>query len=384
MSQFIYFTPEEKARAQNTDLVSLLRAQGERPVRSGREFRTPNDPSITVRGNKWFDHSARVGGYAVSFVQRYYRLPYQEAVLLLLSRKNRKTYEQAKPVNEVSKAFALPEPYGTMRRMYAYLMRQRHINREVISAFVHEKLLYEDKHHNCVFVGLDGSGETKHAHIRSTNSEGQVFRMNIEGSASEHCFHKNGTDKSLYVFEAPIDLLSHIMLVFLLAALENDEDKKLFTEIYEQYRPQMERTAMHFLKSHADIEDAVQNAFMQMIRHFEKIYEIPCEELSFWIISIVKNEALMIIRKSQKTVPLEDWDGLVRESENTSDYTELVDLFTKLPPSYRSVLEMKILHGFSDKEVAAHLGISETAVSSRASRGRSLLREIVKKEGFCI
>ena len=70
MSKFIYFTPEEKARAQNTDLVSLLRAQGERPVRSGREFRTPNDPSITVRGNKWFDHSARVGGSAVSFVQR--------------------------------------------------------------------------------------------------------------------------------------------------------------------------------------------------------------------------------------------------------------------------------------------------------------------------
>ena len=212
MSQFIYFTPEEKARAQNTDLVSLLRAQGERPVRSGREFRTPNDPSITVRGNKWFDHSARVGGYAVSFVQRYYRLPYQEAVLLLLGRKNRKTYEQAKPVNEVSKAFALPEPYGTMRRMYAYLMRQRHIDREVISAFVHEKLLYEDKHHNCVFVGLDDSGEAKHAHIRSTNSEGRVFRMNIEGSTSEHCFHKNGTDKSLYVFEAPIDLLSHITL----------------------------------------------------------------------------------------------------------------------------------------------------------------------------
>ena len=72
MSKYIYFTPEEKARAQNTDLVSLLRTQGERPVRSGREFRTPNDPSITVRGNKWFDHSKREGGYAVSFVQRYY------------------------------------------------------------------------------------------------------------------------------------------------------------------------------------------------------------------------------------------------------------------------------------------------------------------------
>ena len=196
----------------NTDLVSLLRAQGERPVRSGREFRTPNDPSVTVRGNKWFDHSKREGGYAVSFVQRYYRLPYQEAVLLLLGRKNGKSYEQAKPAKEAPKPFALPEPYGAMRRMYAYLMRQRHIDREVISYFVHEKLLYEDKHHNCVFVGVDGSGEAKHAHIRSTNSEGRVFRMNIESSASEHCFHKDGTDKSLYVFEAPIDLLSHITL----------------------------------------------------------------------------------------------------------------------------------------------------------------------------
>ena len=41
MSKFVYFTLEEKARAQNTDLVSLLRAQGARPIRSGREYRTP-------------------------------------------------------------------------------------------------------------------------------------------------------------------------------------------------------------------------------------------------------------------------------------------------------------------------------------------------------
>ena len=41
MAKFIYFTPEEKARAQNTDLVSLLRAQGERPIRSGREYHIP-------------------------------------------------------------------------------------------------------------------------------------------------------------------------------------------------------------------------------------------------------------------------------------------------------------------------------------------------------
>lgn len=45
--------------------------------------------------------------------------------------------------------------------------------------------------------------------------------------------------------------------------------------------------------------------------------------------------------KSQKMVSLEDWDGYVIDSENVLDYTELVTLFTKLPLSYRAVLEMK-------------------------------------------
>ena len=52
MAKFIYFTPEEKARAQNTDLVSLLRAQGERPIRSGREYRIPITESQNLRPNR--------------------------------------------------------------------------------------------------------------------------------------------------------------------------------------------------------------------------------------------------------------------------------------------------------------------------------------------
>ena len=74
------------------------------------------------------------------------------------------------------------------------------------------------------------------------------------------------------------------MLAVLLAALESDTDRQKFIEIYEKYHVQMERTAMRILKEQSDVEDAVQNAFMQMIRHFEKIFEIPCEELPFWII----------------------------------------------------------------------------------------------------
>ena len=89
------------------------------------------------------------------------------------------------------------------------------------------------------------------------------------------------------------------MLAFFLAALESEDDKRKFVAVYEQYHKKMEMIALHILGSQHDAEDAVQNAFLQIIRHFEKIYEIPCEELPFWIISIVKNEALMILRKKR-------------------------------------------------------------------------------------
>ena len=174
------------------------------------------------------------------------------------------------------------------------------------------------------------------------------------------------------------------MLAVLLAALESDADREKFKEIYERYHGQMERTAIRILKEQSDVEDAVQNAFMQIIRHFDKIFEIPSEELPFWCISIVKNEALSILRKGKRIVPLEDWDGFTENIDDISGYTELVDLFTQLPETYRSVLEMKILHGYSDRETAKRLGISETAVSTRATRGRALLRKIVEKEGFCV
>lgn len=174
------------------------------------------------------------------------------------------------------------------------------------------------------------------------------------------------------------------MMAVLLAALESDADRQKFIEIYEQYHVQMERTAICILKEQSDVEDAVQNAFMQIIRHFEKIFEIPCEELPFWIISIVKNEARIILRKNQRTVPLEDWDRLTKSIDDISGYTELVDLFTRLPQTYRSVLEMKMLYGYSDNEISKRMGISKTAVSSRATRGRAMLREIVGREGFCV
>ena len=174
------------------------------------------------------------------------------------------------------------------------------------------------------------------------------------------------------------------MISYLLAILENDEDKQKFIELYEEHHVRVEQTALRILKDPHAAEDAVQNTFLQVIRHFDKISEIPCKKLGFWLISIAKNEALMILRHKRREIPQEDWDTFSADVSDPTSYNELVHLFSQLPPTYRAALEMRLINGYSGKEIAQHLGISEPAVNTRISRGRALLREIAVKEGFHI
>ena len=214
MSTYIHFTEEQKQRAASVDLEEFLRCRGEKLLASGREKRLARDHSVTIRGNEWYDHAEERGGHAVSFVQRFYHLSYPEAVTMLLGGELGTVYPSAQErVEEPPKPFVLPPANSNMRRVYAYLVKHRNIDRSVVAHFAREKLLYEDaKYHNAVFVGTDEEGIPHHAHKRSTNSYGKAFRLNVEGCDPRYSFHHIGTDGSLYVFEAPIDMLSYITL----------------------------------------------------------------------------------------------------------------------------------------------------------------------------
>ena len=214
MGTFVYFTDDQKLLANSVDLAEFLRRRGEKLIRSGREYRLSSDHSVTVRGNEWFDHADERGGHAVSFVQKHYGLSYPDAVLMLLGGEQGIAYPPAQEREpEPPKPFELPPAHSNMRRVYAYLVKRRHIDREVIATFATAGLLYEDaEYHNCVFVGRDENGIARHAHKRSVNSVGKAFRINVEGSLPQYSFHHIGSSDSLYVFEAPIDLLSFVTL----------------------------------------------------------------------------------------------------------------------------------------------------------------------------
>ena len=222
MGIYIHFTDEQKQRANSVDLVEFLQIQGEKLLPSGREKRLASDRSITVRGNEWYDHALEQGGLAIDFVQNFYGLSFPESVTTLLGGEQGEVYNRAKERKQTEqKNFELPPKNSDMRRVFAYLIKNRYIDRNVVSFFAKQKLLYESceqsadktkEYHNAVFVGYDENEVPCHAHKRGIYSNGKSFKGNVENSNPCYSFHYTGTSNRLYVFEAPIDMMSFITI----------------------------------------------------------------------------------------------------------------------------------------------------------------------------
>ena len=217
---YIPFTEEQKITANSVELADFLRMRGEKLERAGREYKliysdgSGRHDSITMSGSTWFDHKNQVGGGPIKFMQYHYGMSFPESIQALLGYTvlpQRSPPKQEKA--EEKREFRLPEANTDMHRVFAYLIKQRFIAPDIISFFAKNHTLYEDKeHHNAVFVGVDENGVPKQAHKRSTSTFGKSFRQTIEGSDTKYSFVHFGNSEKLFVFEAPIDMLSFLTL----------------------------------------------------------------------------------------------------------------------------------------------------------------------------
>lgn len=208
-TEYRHFTQEQRERARSTDLVALLQSRGEALKRSGQEYQWRDGAQkVTVRGNLWFHQYERVGGDAVDFVRRFYGLDYPQAVEFLLGSNTLPLIECHSEKERPE--FQLPPPNDNLRRVAAYLVNRRGIGRDIFYAFVRRGMIYESaQHHNAVFVGFDSGGVPRHAHLRGC---GGSFKGNAAASDPQYSFHWSGSSDRLYLFEAPIDLLSYLTL----------------------------------------------------------------------------------------------------------------------------------------------------------------------------
>lgn len=207
-----YYTKEQIGLAKNVDLVALLRRQGEVLTKSGSDYlwREGYD-KVNIRGNLWYHHYENVGGDALDFVLKFYNMNLTDAVAFLLDY-NGSNLNCPDEQPEIQKKLYIPEANNSMRRIFAYLVNDRCLDKNIVYAFVHRKLIYESAtHHNVVFVGYDKNLDIRHIHMRGSTTNSQ-YKSSTEGSDLRYCFHWNGTSDTLYLFEAPIDLLSYITL----------------------------------------------------------------------------------------------------------------------------------------------------------------------------
>ncbi len=253
---YIPFTDEQKILANSVNLEEFLRMRGEKLERVGREHKliyydsSGKHDSITLRGSTWFDHKNQVGGGAIKFMQEFYGMDFQTAVQELLGQRvTPLSHSPPKAIaKEEKKEFRLPQANTNMHRVYAYLIKQRFIAPEVITHFAKQHTLYEDKeHHNAVFVGVDENGVPRQASKRSTNSYGNSFRITCQGSDTRYSFAHFGESKRLYVFEAPIDMMSFLTLY------QKDWQKHSCIAMNGVY----ENSVLTALKNHSNLREIV-------------------------------------------------------------------------------------------------------------------------------
>lgn len=199
----MYYTQEQIDRANQADLVLFLQSQGEPLERAGQEYRWKRHDSLTVRGNKWYRHSQSKGGGPVDFVMEFFGKSFTEAVELLTGEKG------AAPPQD-SPQFRLPPRSPDNRTARNYLTAARRIDEDVTGFFFASGDIYEDAaHHNAVFVGRDEDGIPRYAHSKGTVGN---FRLDVKGSDKAFNFCYRGEGERLFVFEAPVDLLSFLCL----------------------------------------------------------------------------------------------------------------------------------------------------------------------------
>ena len=116
------------------------------------------------------------------------------------------------PIEKEYKPFELPPRNDRMSRVFSYLLLTRGVDKDVLFEFVRNKMIYESAdYHNAVFVGYDSSGKPRHAHKRGTVTN-NPYKGNVAGSQPEFSFHWYGTSDKMFLFEAPIDMLSYISM----------------------------------------------------------------------------------------------------------------------------------------------------------------------------
>ena len=160
-------------------------------------------------------------------------------------------------------------------------------------------------------------------------------------------------------------------------------DRRSQKAIYDLLSAKMFAVCLRYMGDRDVAEDILQDGFVTL---FSKLDSYSGDgSFEGWARKIFVNTALMSLRKKDVLKQSEDvdtaWNVLSEDPTPIQKitYDELLDCIAELPPGFRTVFNMYVVEGYSHKEIAEELGISETTSRSQLLRARAMLQGKIKK-----
>ena len=158
---------------------------------------------------------------------------------------------------------------------------------------------------------------------------------------------------------------------------DENMDNAQFKIIVEKYANTIYRTTLSFCNNISDAEDAVQNAFIKLMK-----CDIDFQDdnhIKKWLTKVAINECKMLWRSYWYKNIISIDDVINEPSHIDNERQELFDELMKLPVKYRSVLHLYYYEGYHCNEIAEILNISPSTVHTQLHRARNMLKEQIKE-----
>ena len=158
-------------------------------------------------------------------------------------------------------------------------------------------------------------------------------------------------------------------------------DRKMQQELYNRFAPKMYGVCLRYASNAEEAEDILQEGFIKI---FNKINSYRGEgSFEGWIRRIFVNTAIEHFRKKTYLQPITETEENTVEGKYLSVLDSLaekdiIQLIQQLSPGYRTVFNMYVVEGYTHKQIADILGISEGTSKSQLSRAKLILQDLVK------
>ena len=164
-------------------------------------------------------------------------------------------------------------------------------------------------------------------------------------------------------------------------------EQEALAALVDEYAQMLYRVAFSVLHNSADAEDAVQEAFLRVLRHRHQLHEV--RDRRVWLIRIVWNLVLDRKRRVKTRAETDDIAELARvlpaaglsaedRAAAAQHHAQVLECVEKLPEKERKVLLLSAFEELSSVEIATILSITESSVRSRLFRARNLMAELLQ------